>query len=243
MLELARLSAGDIVLDIGAGAGGQSLLAARRVGAGGRVVATDIASDLLEILAVDARTLGFAMLECRVMNAEELDFAPDSFDAAISRNALMYVPDISRALAGIHRVLRPGGRLASIVWSASERNGFLSAFERTMTARLGASGVSLALPDPFRFGQPGSLPSLLVAVGFGNVRTRVVDAPWRLPSAQAALDFLKGNPSYLLRVMQDVPESVRAVAWADMAQELGRYDSPDGFIAPGELLVVTAGKS
>jgi len=242
MFNMAKLSVGDTVLDIGAGAGAQSLEAAGRVGGSGRVVATDIAADLLEIAAADARAVGFATLECRVMNAEELDFASDSFDAVISRNALMYIPDISRALNGVHRVMRSGGRFASIVWSTPDHNGFLSAFERTMTEHLRACGINMLMPDPFRFGQHGSLESLLVSAGLVNVRTRVVPAPWRLRSAEAALDFLRGNPSYLLRAAQELPESVLAAAWAEIRQKLQRYDSPSGFVAPGELVVVAAKK-
>lgn len=242
MFNMAKLSVGDTVLDIGAGVGGQSLEAARRVGASGRVVATDIAADLLEIAAADARAVGFATIECKVMNAEELDFAPDSFDAVISRNALMYIPDISRALNGIHRAMRSYGRFASIVWSTPDQNGFLSVFERTLTEHLRTSGINMSMPDPFRFGQHGSLESLLVSTGLVNVRTYIVPAPWRSRSADTALDFLRGNPSYLLRAAQGLPESALAAAWAEIRQKLQCYDSPSGFVAPGELVVVAANK-
>ncbi len=242
MLDMTQLSTGTRILDIGAGAGGQTLLAAARVGPQGRVVATDVALDLLEIAGSDARALGLTNVECRVMNAEQLEFEDCSFDAAISRNVLMYIPDISRALSRVHRVLRPGGRLSSVVWSARERNAFLSIFESTMAEHLHAAGIDVALPDPFRFGQSESLRAGLIAASFGDVQTKTVEASWCLPSADVALEFLKGNPSYLLRILEDLADVDRAEVWGEIRQKLEQFDSPAGFVGPGELLVVAARK-
>src|SRR3712207_4410567 len=82
MLDLAAVGVGSRVLDVAAGTGEQTLLAARRVGPTGSVLATDLAASMLDVAADAARQAGLSNVETRVMDARELDLDPDSFDAA-----------------------------------------------------------------------------------------------------------------------------------------------------------------
>ena len=111
MLDLAGVDRGHRVLDVAAGAGGQTLSAARRVGPDGAVLATDISPRILEFAAAEARRAGLANVGTHAVDGEDLDVEPGSFDAAISRVGLIYFPDRQGALARIRRALRPGGRL------------------------------------------------------------------------------------------------------------------------------------
>jgi len=106
MLDLARIGRDASVLDIAAGSGGQTIEAARR---GARVLATDISSNILDEAAAAARAAGLGNVATRVMDGEVLDVEPGSFDAAISRLGLMYLPDKAAALAAARR---PPGRSA-----------------------------------------------------------------------------------------------------------------------------------
>ena len=106
MLDLARIRDGSRVLDVAAGAGGQTLAAARRVGSSGSVLATDISSNILEFAAEEARAAGLGNIATRVMDGESLDVEDESFEAVISRVGLIYFPDRQRALAEMHRALR-----------------------------------------------------------------------------------------------------------------------------------------
>jgi len=83
MLEAAGLGPGDHVLDIGAGTGDQSLLAARRVGPDGFVLATDISAEMLGITARVAQQEGLTAITTRVMDAQQLDLQNNAFDAVI----------------------------------------------------------------------------------------------------------------------------------------------------------------
>ena len=124
MLDLARVGPGARVLDIAAGAGGQTIAAARRVGAAGHVLATDLAAAILEFAQANARAAGLANVEVRVMDGEDAQVDGEHFDAVISRVGLIYFPDRHRALMGFRRALRPGGRFAAIVYSTPDRNQF-----------------------------------------------------------------------------------------------------------------------
>src|SRR5215472_1339434 len=122
MLAAAGLGPGKHVLDVAAGTGDQSILAARRVGPGGSVLATDISAEMLGITAHVAQREGLTTLTTRVMDAEHLDLEDNAFDAVICRLALMLIPNVKSALREIRRVLKPGGKLAALVWSAPEHN-------------------------------------------------------------------------------------------------------------------------
>src|SRR5262245_11742149 len=126
MLDMARVGPGHHVLDVAAGAGEQSMTAARRVGPGGRVLATDISANILSFARDAASVAGLTNIETAVMDGEQLDVPRHAFDAAISRVGLIYFPDQQRALAGIRRALKPGGRFATITYSTADKNRFFS---------------------------------------------------------------------------------------------------------------------
>src|SRR5690242_6190132 len=89
MLNLANLRAGNRVLDVAAGTGDQTLMAARRVGPRGYVLATDISTSMLNVAAEAVRNAGLTNVETRVMDAENIDLDADSFDAVMCRMGLM----------------------------------------------------------------------------------------------------------------------------------------------------------
>ena len=94
MLDLAGLRTVSRVLDVGAGTGEQTLMAAERVGRRGSVLAIDVSAPMLGVAANAAQAAGFANVETRVMDARRIEeLESGSFDAAISRNALMLLPE------------------------------------------------------------------------------------------------------------------------------------------------------
>src|SRR5262249_38708708 len=106
MRALAGVAGGGGVLDVGAGAGDSGVAAARRVGPAGRVLATDVSASMLEVAAELARQAGLANVDTRVVDAQRLDLAPDSFDAAVSRSLLILIPVSQLALTSIPLVVQ-----------------------------------------------------------------------------------------------------------------------------------------
>jgi ubiquinone/menaquinone biosynthesis C-methylase UbiE len=98
MLDMAGVQSGSRVLDVAAGTGESSLMAARRVGPTGYVLGVDFSGSMLNVAAEAARKEGINNVETRVMNAEALELDADSFDAVISRIALMLFPNPAKAL-------------------------------------------------------------------------------------------------------------------------------------------------
>jgi SAM-dependent methyltransferase len=110
-LGLGEPRAGAVVLDLGCGAGLDSLLAARRVGPAGRVLGVDLTGPLGAKARANARALGIANAEFHRAEAERLPVGDATVDLVISNGVFNLCPDKPRVLAEVFRVLRPGGRL------------------------------------------------------------------------------------------------------------------------------------
>jgi SAM-dependent methyltransferase len=147
--EAAALQPGERVLDVGCGAGQTSLEAAR---AGGKVLGVDVSHRMLE----RARRRAEGDVEFVLADAQTHPFVPASFDVAISRCGLMFFADPAAAFANIRRALRPGGRLAGLIWQRYEDNEWATALNVD--------------PAPFSLGDRRATRRLLERAGFRRVR-------------------------------------------------------------------------
>jgi SAM-dependent methyltransferase len=242
MLYAAGVAEGSEVLDVAAGAGGQSLAAAARVGEIGRVLATDISPVILTYAAKAAAAAGYANLTTRAVDGEELDVDEGAFDAVISRLGLIYFPDQQRALAGMRRALRPGGRLSAVVYSTPDRNQFLSIPVEIIRRRAQLPPALPGQPEPFSLGGPGVIEEAFTRAGFGDIRVTSVAAPVRLASAADCVRFERDSLGALHQMPAGLVEAEREDAWAEIERELARFDTPAGFEGPCELLVASGTK-
>jgi SAM-dependent methyltransferase len=236
MLDLVNVAEGSRVLDVGAGAGDSTLVAAQRVGSTGRVLATDISASMLEIAAELARQAGLSNVDTRVADAQSLGLDPDSFDAAVSRNCLMLIPDYQQALTGIRRVLKPGGRFAAIVFSAPDRCPYLS-LPHAIVFRMGL----FTSPAPERFGEfrlgaPSLLEDALGTAGFGEISVHTVPARHRFPSLREAMQYARG-PLPLRELMAGLSRAEQEQAWAEIERALAQFVGAQGYDSPCELLI------
>jgi SAM-dependent methyltransferase len=110
-LVIGELQAGEVVLDLGCGAGMDSILAARRVGPTGRVIGVDMTGPMVEKARANARAAGIVNAEFHQGEADTLPVGDGSVDVVISNGAFNLCPDKPRVLAEVFRVLHPGGRL------------------------------------------------------------------------------------------------------------------------------------
>jgi arsenite methyltransferase len=109
--QLGRLAPGERVLDLGSGAGTDSLIAAQMVGDTGRVTGVDMTPKMLARARAAASEMGVGNAEFIEAEAEQLPFPDASFDVVISNGVIDLIPDKDAVFAGLFRVLAPGGRL------------------------------------------------------------------------------------------------------------------------------------
>jgi arsenite methyltransferase len=109
--SLGRLEQGERVLDLGSGAGTDSLVAVQMVGSEGSVTGIDMTAEMLEKARAAAIELGADNVEFVEGEVERLPFADGSFDVVISNGVIDLVPDKDAVFSEMHRVLRPGGRI------------------------------------------------------------------------------------------------------------------------------------
>src|SRR3989442_3056255 len=165
LLDGADLRPGLRVLDLACGAGTPALAEARRVGPRGNVVGTDTSEAMLSLAREYAQEEGLANAEFRVADAGALPFQDGSFDRVTSGFGAMYFPDLSRALAETFRVLRPGGRLAWLVWGPFDQP-FYQATAQIAMRHPGISELPPEAAQPFCFSGGGRPPPTVAAPGF-----------------------------------------------------------------------------
>jgi ubiquinone/menaquinone biosynthesis C-methylase UbiE len=238
MLAEAGLRPGMRVLDLAAGTGDQSLLAAQKVGATGSVLATDVSASMLAVAEEAAREAGLRNVSTLVADASTIDLPEGEFDAAICRFGLMFLPDLHAALVRVHRALKPGATFATLVWSTEDKNPYIAlqlAVVRDM-GRLPSPAPTLA--RTVSLSAPGQLERGLRDAGFQAIQATSVPTPRDFASVDEAFEAMfSSSPARgeLTRAMTDAEREQYA---AELKRRLVQYVQPGGrCILPGEALL------
>jgi len=237
MLDMAGIGTGSRVLDVAAGAGDQTVQVAERIGPGGHVLATDIAPRILELAAENARVAGLLNVKTQVADGESLDVPEGSFDAVISRVGLIYFPDQQKALAAMKKALRPGGRVAAIVYATADQNKFFSIPVSIIRRRASLPPPLPGQPGPFSLGGQGVLEDVLRKAGFRDVKSVVAPAPLRMSSAADCVRFEKESFGALHQMLSGLDERGKADAWTEIEQQLRSFEREGGFEGPCTLVI------
>src|SRR5262245_3414092 len=242
MLDLAGIGSGHRVLDVAAGTGEQTVIAARRVGPHGFVCATDIAERMLAYLDEAVCKEDLANVQTRLMDARLLELEPQSFDAAICRLALMLIPERDKALAGIQRALKPGARFAAIVPSTAEKLPHIS--ESLAIARRHAGLPPAPLEDPgmFALSDPAVFRSAFEQAGFREVAVEIVASAQRFPSLAAAMEHRRNSLPEMRPFLDQLSNAKRQAVWKEIEIFMHQFERSDGVIVPTERLVAVRTK-
>jgi len=237
MIEMAGVRPGDRVLDIAAGAGEPAVTLARRVGQEGSVLATDISPAILEFARRHAAEEGVANVAVRVADGERLGLPDASFDAAVSRLGLIYFPDRIGALREIHRVLKPGGRVAIVGITSPAANPFSARTMRVIATRAGLPPPPPDTPGPFSLGTEALMGGALAAAGFTEVAMRIVAVPLRMASGRECARLQRDAFGGLDQLLARLPPQEREAAWDEVAGALSGHERVGAFESPTEFIV------
>jgi ubiquinone/menaquinone biosynthesis C-methylase UbiE len=242
MLDMAGITTGNRVLDVAAGAGEQSITAAKKVGAGGYVLATDISPNILSFAQKMAEDAGLHNMETRVMDGENLTLPDNSFDAVISRVGLIYFPDQQKALQEMLRVLKPGGRVAAIVYSTPDKNKFFSIPVSIIRNRAKLPPPAPGQPGPFSLSAEGVIETAFTTAGFNHVSSTLVPSPVLLPYAKDCVLFERESFGALHQMMSSLNDAEKESVWQEIEQELKKFETTKGFTGPCEMIVAVGQK-
>ncbi len=239
MLARTAPAPGEHVIDLASGPGGAGIAAAHRVGATGRVVLSDVSPAMVAVARGRAAAAGLVQVEAAVRDLEAIADPDGTYDVALCREGLMFVPDPPRATGEILRVLRPGGRLALAVWGPRDRNPWLGLVFDAVAAELGRPVPPPGVPGPFALSDAAALARLLTAAGVADVVIDAHPAPLRAASVGEWWDRTIALAGPLAVIVADLPPAAAARLRDRAAAAVAPYASPDGLEMPGVTLVAS----
>ena len=167
LVEQVRLAPDARVLDVATGTGAALLPVARRLGPRGHVTGIDLSMAMLREAERAALAEGLANVDLLKMDAEQLEFPDQTFDAVLAAHSIFLFPDREGALREMHRVTKPGGCVGVSIFGNTPP-AFTPAWT-TLVEQLGAYGVEVRVPNPLAFYTPEEMRTLLSGCGFGLI--------------------------------------------------------------------------
>lgn len=238
----ARLRSGLRVLDLGSGTGYPALLAAQTVGSNGTVIGIDLAEQMLNAAQRKASSLRLSNVTFRPGDVTTLPFEAASFDAVTSRFCLMFLPEIQKAVTEIGRVLKPGSWLSAAVWSAPEKNAYLTTPLTVIKQFLDLPPPDPTAPGIFRLAKPGELGRILQEAGFVNVAEEEYLAEVRFPSGEEYYESLMDIAAPIQNLFAKLSEQQKSEARQRIVGSIGQFRSANGIALPIAVRMVAARK-
>ncbi len=199
LVELAEIKPGQKVLDIATGIGEPAITAAHKLAGSGNnidgtgyVLASDVSTQMLTIAKQRAAELGLQdIIEFKEVDAEMLDLPESSFDAALCRWGLMFMPNLNNTLSRILRALIPGGRLSCAVWAKASKVPFISFPLNIVMHELNVPPPPLGAPGPFALADISILQNSLSKVGFTNIQYERLNVTFEFPRVEDYINYTK----------------------------------------------------
>lgn len=240
LLAAAGVGEGHHVLDLASGVGEPAVTAARLVGERGRVVATDVSPAMVDVLAGRLASLGLSQLRCEVADMEALPFDEGCFDAVTCRHGLMYARDTARALAEAARVLKPGGRVAVVVWGPEANNPILYHGLRAANRHWGHPIPGGDFGVGVRLSAPGAVAGPMRAAGLQDIREQDIVAERRIAVGTPFwAPVLEMNVS---EVWQRLTPEQQQATHAVIAQAFEAFRDGEHYVLPSHTRLISAAR-
>ncbi len=239
VLEAAQLRSGMQVLDLASGVGDPALSIAEAVGPSGHVTATDLGPGMIAFAEELAKKKRLGNIEFRVADVEALPFPDGSFDVVSCRFGIMFFPEQVKAFRECRRVLKPGGRVAFVVWGKREQP-FLGTTIGVLMKYVEAPPPDPDAPHAFMFGERGLLRRRLDEAGFSDAReeVRTVIGHWKGTPEEYWQQFTEVAAPFRPLIAKLTPET-RAKAESEIFAGLRKLSDGKELSMPLEIVVGT----
>ena len=238
MIEAARITASDTVIDTAAGAGEPSISIARAISGTGALFATDLTAEMLAGTRRRGAALGLRQIRLAAADMETLPFPDRCFDALTCRFGLMHVIDRDSAAREAKRVLKPGAKAVYLVWGPAEDNIAYFVTEPIVREHFADRGP----PSPrHSLGIPGMVTAILEQAGFDDIRETEISAAQKMPAGERFwLARLERNNAGRLAAMS---EAARAAMDEAMLEAFEPYRDGDVYLMRTHARLYTGTKA
>ena len=244
LIQDAHVSPGYKVLDIGTGPGEPALTVAALLGRQGKVFGIDPTPEMISAAQREAIRQGLQNVEFEVAIANPVPFSSDTFDAIVSRFAIMFFPSPVDALRETLRTLKAGGRMAFAVWGFADRNPFHYVLSRLIDRYAPQSPTPTEWADAFRFASPGTLLAIFNEAGAVDASERLLQFTIEAPLSVEAFWDLRSEMSEKLRAKLKLLSAEQiAEVRIQAIESLRPYATPQGMSFPAEAIIVSGAKS
>jgi len=243
LIEDAKITARQDVLDVATGPGEPALSLSKLVGTEGKVIGVDAAPEMVEAARREAKRRGFQNANFDVALAGDLPFPGNTFDAVVSRFGVMFFPSPIEGVREMLRVLKPGGRVAIAVWHFAEKNPFHYSVSQVVERYVASPAPVPDSPDPFRFAEPGKLLTIVSSAGVAATSERLLRFTIRAQISVEDFWALRSEMSEKLRAkLATLSKEQMAKLKREVLEALGAYSADSAMSFPAEVLIVSGEK-
>jgi SAM-dependent methyltransferase len=227
---------GDTVLELAAGVGDTGFVAARLIGAEGRLISTDFAPEMVAAARRRAAEQGIANATFQVLDAEQMDLPTASVDSVLCRWGYMLMVNPAAAFAETRRVLRPGGRLAFSVWGSAEANPWASLPGRILVSRGHMTPPAPSAPGIFALADPDRVRTLVIGAGFAPPQLEEVPRHRHFASFDDYWGYLTELAGGISPILRALPQEERHAVREQLREAAAPFAADSGYNLPGLCL-------
>lgn len=245
LIELAEIKQGYRVLDIATGIGEPSITTAHQVGKSGHVVAIDISPQMLSIAKQRAISLGLQdVIEFKEGDTETIDLQTSTFDAALCRFGLMFLPNLGAGLSNIYKSLREGGIFATAVLASPDKVPFISLALNTALKETNSPPPSINTPGPFSLSDENLLNDSFIKSGFEDITIERLDMIFDFDSAEEYTNFVCETVAPIQTILSNHShDKRRGILRAITDEAANRYANKDsGSVSLSNEAICIAGR-
>lgn len=229
LVEWSNLQAGEVVVDVGCGTGAAARFAAAYVGPSGRVIGIDVNAGMIEV-AKSLPPVQGAAIDWYEQSAFDLPLSDQTADVALCAQTLQFLADRRLALAEMHRVVKPGGRVTLSLWCDIQESPYFNALVEAVAHRIG-SDTAAGLGAAFGLTNPNEINSLVSQAGFKAVEVTATQLELDLPPLEEFVPkHISATP--MAAGYSAADPAVRQAVIDDLKTELAQFQHQEGLRVP-----------
>ena len=237
IVNLLKPAGSQLILDIAAGTGELGFSIASML-IEGKVIITDLSDEMLNIARENAIRKEISNVEFQACDVCELPFADDTFDAISCRMGFMFFPDMLLAAKEILRVLKPGGKFATTVWSSAEKNFWATAISETISKHMQLSAPAPESPGIFRCSKSGLMTSIFAQTGFKNIIENEITCQLKCGTAEIYWEMMNEIAAPIVAALSKADNAMKERIKKDVYKTINEKYPDGNVMLDGSALLI-----